>query len=75
MVNAGEMIMKYITAEEREATFRQKLTILLEGNGAEMDITDDGKRYGMHTGVARITMFSEWDKDGNLVKDYCEFDI
>ena len=64
-----------ITANERETAFRMKLRILLEGNGAEMQITDDGKEWGMHSGIVIITMMSEYDDDGNLIKDFCEFEI
>ena len=64
-----------ITANEREAAFRMKLRILLEGFGAELEITDDRKEYGMQSGIAIITMPAIWDDDGNLIKDYCEFEI
>ena len=42
---------------------------------AELDITDDGKSYGMHSGIAVVTMMSEWDESGNQTAEYTEFRI
>ena len=63
------------TAKEREEAFRRDLAELLAKHKAELNITDDGKSYGMHCGVAEVTMMSEWDADGNLTADYAEFRI
>ena len=61
------------TAAQREAAFRKDLEALLKKHKAELLITDDGGEYGMHQGVAEVTMTSEWDGDGNLIADYTEF--
>jgi hypothetical protein len=63
------------TAAEREASFRADLAELLAKHKAELDITDDGSSYGMHSGIAVVTMMSEFDEDGNLLADYTEFRI
>lgn len=63
------------TAQEREEAFRRDLAELLAKHKAELDITDDGKAYGMHSGIAVVTMMSEWDSDGNVTDDYTEFRI
>ena len=67
--------MKRITATEREEAFRMKLRTLLESCGAEMEITDDGKDYGMHSAIVRISMYAEYDDEGNMTKELCEFEI
>lgn len=56
------------TANQIEKEFRDDLALLLKKYNAELEITDDGKGYGMHSGIARITI---------TPKDYenpdCEF--
>ena len=61
------------TAKEREEAFRRDLAELLAKHKAELNITDDGKSYGMHSGIAVVTMMGEWDEAGNLTADYAEF--
>lgn len=61
------------TANEIEADFRKDLEQLLLKYKAEMDITDDGRSYGMHSGIVRISISGEWDKDGNVISEYSEF--
>ena len=61
--------------KEREDAFRRDLAELLAKHKAEIDITDDGKGYGMHRGIATVTMTSEWDDAGNQIADYTEFRI
>ena len=63
------------TKEEREKHFREELRQLLSRHQAELDIGDDGKPYGMQSGVATITMESIWNDDGDLIADFCEFEI
>ncbi len=63
------------TPDEREADFRKDLKDLLEKHKAELFITDDGKAYGMHNGIAVVTMMSEYDKDGNQTAEFTEFRI
>ena len=67
--------MKTISAHERQTAFIAKLNILLESSGAELMITDDGRNYGMHNGVCKISMDAVWDDSGNLIKDFCEFEL
>ena len=64
-----------ITAEEREKSFRDDLAILLAKHKAEIDITDDGKGYGMQSGIVEVTMRSEWDDDGNQTAEYADFTL
>ncbi|MDP1709176.1 MAG: hypothetical protein Q8L89_08970 [Gammaproteobacteria bacterium] len=63
------------TAKEREEAFRRDLAELLAKHKAELNIADDGKSYGMHSGIAEVTMMSEWDEAGNQTADYTEFRI
>lgn len=63
------------TPKEREEAFRRDLAELLAKHKAELDITDDGKDYGMHSGIAVVTMLGEWDGDGNKTAEYTEFRI
>ena len=63
------------TAKEREEAFRCDLAELLARHKAELAITDDGKSYGMHSGIAVVTMMSEWDEAGNQTAEYTEFRI
>lgn len=62
-----------ISAKEREEAFRRDLAKLLSQHGAELEVTDDGKSYGMHSGVCEISMAGKWDDGGNLVAEYTEF--
>jgi hypothetical protein len=65
------------TAQERESAFRQDLAELLAKHGAELQVTDDGKDYGMHNGICIVTMPAEWvmaaDCDAEPVAEYTEF--
>ena len=63
------------TAKEREADFLRDLDALLKKHGAEILVTDDGKAYGMHSGIAEVTMDSEWDADGNQLAEYTAFTL
>lgn len=62
-------------AKEREEAFRRDLAELLAKHKAELDITDDGKSYGMHNGIAVVTMMGEWDSNGDATAEYTEFQI
>lgn len=63
------------TAKEREELFRKDLKELLEKHKAELVITDDGKPYGMHNPIVNISMFQEYDKDGNVIAEYTDFNL
>ncbi len=63
------------TPKEREDAFRRDLAELLAKHKAELDITDDGKPWGMHIGIAVVTMMSEWDEAGNQTAEYTAFRI
>ena len=63
------------TPKEREDAFRVDLAELLAKHKAELEITDDRKDYGLHSGIAVVTMTSEWDADGNQTAEYTEFRI
>jgi len=60
-------------AKEREMAFREDLAVLLAKHGAELEITDDGFAYGMHSGVVEISMDGQYDKDGNQTAEYVLF--
>ena len=64
------------TAAEREAEFRADLDALLKRHSAEIDITDDGKPWGMHSGVVRISMGSKYTDDYlTCLAEYAEFQL
>ena len=63
------------TRKEREEAFRRDLQALLANHGAELEITDDGKDYGLHKGIAVVIMKSELDDAGNQIAEYTEFRI
>ena len=62
------------TKEQRKQAFLKDFQRLLQKHGAEIEITDDGKEYGMHNGICIISMMSVY-KDNKLVKDFCEFNL
>lgn len=63
------------TAKEREDAFRRDLAELLQKHGAELQVTDDGRPYGLHSGVCRISMYGKWNADGEPMEEYAEFDL
>ena len=63
------------TNVEIEKDFRADLDILLKKYDAELEITDDGKSYGMHSPIVIISIPSKEDKKGNRIRDYCEFNL
>jgi len=63
------------TSKQRKAEFLAELNDLLSRHGAELQITDDGKDYGMHTGTAIVTMPAKWSDNGDLTHDYTEFEL
>lgn len=62
-----------VSASDREKAFRDAIADVCLVHGAELQVTDDGKSYGMHNGVLRVTMMSVWNDDV-LMNDFCEFD-
>jgi hypothetical protein len=61
------------TAKSREEAFRRDLAELLKKHEAELEVTDDRKPWGTHTGICVITMDSKLDAEGELIADYTEF--
>lgn len=61
-----------LTSQKREAAFRRDLEELLKKHRAELQITDDGKPFGMHRPLAVITMMAEWGVDPDMA-DYAEY--
>ena len=51
-----------MTPDERRDAFIRDLQAVLNRHKAEIQVTDDGKAYGMHVGVACVTL----DSDGDL---------
>jgi hypothetical protein len=68
-----EGVMK--TAQQREEAFRMDFEALCEKHNATINVTDDGKPYGMHNGVATVTMEASWDGNGNQTEEYTEFNL
>lgn len=58
---------------DREQAFREAIAVVCREHGAELNVTDDGRPYGMHSGVLIVSMASVYDGD-RLVKEFCEFD-
>lgn len=58
-----------MTPEQRQARFLQDIQRVLDKHKAEILVTDDRKDYGMHSGVAHVTL----DSDGDL--PFTEFDL
>lgn len=58
-----------MTPEQRRDAFLSDLQAVLNRHKAEVIVTDDGKGYGMHSGLARVTL----DTDGDL--PFTEFDL
>lgn len=63
------------TGKQREDDFRADFKDLLEKHGAEFELTDDGRSYGMQSPIVRITMMGIWDADGKHLADFSEFDL
>lgn len=64
------------TSAEREFEFRKDLQKLLNKHSAELNITDDGKPYGMHSAVCIVEMEGSYDYDNdNPVLPYTEFNL
>lgn len=63
-----------MNAKEREAEFRAALDELCKKHGAELTLTDNGKPYGMASPVLLISIDGEYDKDGNTLKEFCQFE-
>lgn len=61
------------TSKERESCFRADLASLLKKHRAELQVTDDGKPWGMHNGVCEVTMYTENDNFGNVTAEYTNF--
>lgn len=64
-----------VTAAQREAAFRAELAELLARHGAELEVTDDGRSYGMQSGVCLVTMNGVCDMDGEIAQEYTEFNL
>lgn len=65
-----------MTANERKKAFLQDLQVVLNRHRAEIQVTDDGKPYGLHHGLARVTLdanedgpFTEFDLPGYMTAD------
>jgi len=64
-----------ITAKEKEDAFRADFAELLTKHKAQLEITDDGKPYGMHSPIAEIWIDAEFDADGNETAKHADFRI
>lgn len=59
-------------ARNREQAFRDAILAVCREHGAELEVTDDGKSYGMHSPILLVTMASVYEGD-RLVKDFVQF--
>lgn len=60
-------------ASVRETAFRDAIAAVCREHGAELEVTDDGKPYGMQQGILRVSMPSVFDGE-KCVQAFCEFD-
>ena len=67
--------MGVITSKELESNFRVELKELLKKHNAELSVTDDGKPWGLHSGVCEIYINESWDIDGNVISPGAYFRI
>ena len=65
------------TQEQREQHFKEELQSLLKRHGAEIVLTDDGKKYGKHSVIALVQMDAIYDDSGSgdLLADHCDFEL
>lgn len=64
------------TQADREAEFRKDLRELLLKHNAELNITDDGKSFGMHSAICRVEMEGSYDYDNDkMILPYTEFNL
>jgi len=61
------------TASQIEKEFRNDFELLLKKYHAELEVTDDEKSYGMHNGIAIITITPK-DYD-HPTCEFCEFNL
>lgn len=62
-----------MTNEEREKAFREAIARVCTEFKAEIQITDDGKPYGMHSPIMRVTFDTIVEND-EIVSDFFSFD-
>ena len=72
-MQTGQINMQ--TSKEREDQFRKEFYDLLAKHGAEIEIGEDGQSYGMHRGVATITMPAILDCNTEYTHEFCEFNL
>jgi hypothetical protein len=63
------------TKEARRDTFLAELKALMETHGAELELTDDGKPYGLHSPRILLSFDGEYTKDGEVIAEYGEFEL
>ncbi len=60
--------------QEREKKFRRDLQELLLKHNANLNITDDGKPYGMHRAICVVELEGRFDnQNGDILEPYVEF--
>lgn len=60
--------------QERERLFREAIAKVCTEHGAEMEITDDGKPYGMASPILRVTFETKRDENDEIVADFFSFE-
>lgn len=63
------------TKEARRDDFLADLNELMKIHGAELQLTDDGKPYGLHSPRILLSLDGEYTKDGDVIAEYGEFEL
>lgn len=59
--------------EQREQAFRDAIAKVCAEFNAEIQITDDGKPYGMHSPIMSVTMDTIRNSDDEIIVDFFSF--
>jgi len=62
------------TAKQREEEFREDLKELLRKHSAGLEVTDDGKPFGMQSGICIITMDGKYENH-ETIEEFTEFKL
>ena len=63
------------TSKQCEEEFRKDLAELLAKHNAELTMTDDGRPWGMHSGICIVTMYGKYDEEGNALEEGASFNL
>lgn len=63
------------TKEQRRDEFFAELKQLMEKHGAELQLTDDGKPYGLHRPLVLLSFNGEYTNDGDVILEFGDFEL